>query len=96
MVFARACAVSVYGGLVWRCVLDSRLLSQDISSEHRLAQLESKGLSVQVYMHLMSPAVGWLFQMAGKGASKELFADLFSEYLEHCNNTMVLRHIIQV
>jgi hypothetical protein len=69
---------------------------QDISSDFRLAQLESKGITVQTYLHLMSPGVGWLFQMAAKGATKELFTDLFGEYMDHCNNSMVLRHIIQV
>ena len=44
----------------------------------------------------MSPGVGWLFAMAGRGATKDLFTDLFASYLEHCNNTMVLRHILEV
>ena len=68
---------------------------KDITSEHRLAFLEAKGLSVASYLHIMSPAVGWLFGMAGKGGDRELFTNLFAEYLEHCKSTMVLKHLVE-
>jgi hypothetical protein len=67
---------------------------KDVTSEHRLSVLESKNLSVAGYLHIMSPAVGWLFQLAARGATKELFTDLFAEYLDNCKSAMVLRHIV--
>lgn len=69
--------------------------AQDINSDGRLAAIESAGLSLPVYLNIMSPAVGWLVGMVGRGASKETFVEVFSIYKELCGNSMVLKHVIE-
>ena len=46
-----------------------------------MAAIESAGLSLPVYLNIMSPAVGWLVGMVGRGASKETFVEVFQENL---------------
>ncbi len=69
---------------------------QDINSDARLASIEAAGLSVPVYLNIMSPAVGWLMGMVGRGAAKETFVEVFSLYKDACGNSMVLKHVIEV
>lgn len=83
-------------GSCCRIALSYACGAQDISSEHRLSLLEGMNITVPTYLNIMSPALGWLLGMAGKGSSKELFTSLFSQYREQCNNTMVLKHFVDV
>ena len=45
-------------------------------------------------MHLMVPAVDWVTKCVGLGASKEDFQTILHQYREHCNDAMILKHLI--
>ena len=47
-----------------------------------------------IYLHLMSPAVGWIIQIAGKHSSKANFTTALKHYRDYCSNTMVLNHML--
>ena len=47
------------------------------------------------YVRLLSPGVQWLMKQVGKSATKELFQSVLHQYRQHCNDAMVLGHIIE-
>eukprot|EP00605_Chrysophyceae_sp_TOSAG23-4_P002182 GSChrysophyteH1.ASY1.ANO1.2412.1 assembled CDS len=61
---------------------------------HHQVELVRCGIPEEEYVRLMSPAVGWMMKQVGKNATKELFQSILHHYREHCNDAMVLGHII--
>lgn len=76
-------------------ILDFHCSFQDVFSPHRLALLESKGLTTDQYLHILSPALSWLYSMAGSGSSKDGFNEIFGDYLAKCGSGVVLMHILK-
>ena len=62
---------------------------------HHQIELVRCGIPEDAYVRLMSPGVQWMMKQVGKNASKELFQSMLHHYRQHCNDAMVLGHIIE-
>jgi hypothetical protein len=73
-----------------------------------LAELKQVGVEPNEYSRLMSPGIEWMCKTVGKAkssslgggvggsgvSSKDIFQSVLRQYKEHCNDAMVLNHII--
>lgn len=62
---------------------------------HHQIELVRCGIPEDQYVRLMSPGVQWVMKQVGKNATKELFQNILHHYRQHCNDAMVLGHIIE-
>jgi len=62
---------------------------------HHQVELVRCGIPEDQYVRLMSPGVQWMMKQVGKNATKELFQSMLQHYRQHCNDAMVLGHIIE-
>lgn len=46
------------------------------------------------YMRLMSPGIEWTLKCVGKNATREIFQGILALYRDQCNDSTVLKHII--
>ena len=65
-----------------------------IDCPHQVSELRRCNISRAQYLHTMSPGLEWLMKSAGKTANKETFQGLLQLYRDKCNDSMVLKHII--
>jgi len=64
------------------------------SRGHLLRELKRKNIPLSAYLHLMSPGLEWIIRTVGRSASREVFQNILHLYREHCNESVVLRHIL--
>jgi len=65
-----------------------------VDSTHHQQEMKRCKISRSEYLHVMSPGLQWLLKSVGKSSNKETFQGLLQLYREKCNDSMVLKHII--
>lgn len=75
-------------------LLDTLFAFKTLRDTHHQIELVRCGIDEARYVHLMVPGVDWVCKCVGLGATKEDFQTILHQYREHCNDAMVLRHII--
>jgi hypothetical protein len=61
---------------------------------HHATELTRIKLSSAEYIRLLSPGMEWVLRCVGKSASKEVFQGLLQQFRDSCNDTMVLKYIL--
>jgi len=72
-------------------IFSFRMLGQ----EHHLSELQRLKFAEKDYIRLLSPGVEWVLKYVGRTATREVFQSILQQFREHCNDAMVLRHIIE-
>ena len=75
-------------------LLDSLFSYKDLRDTHHQIELVRCGIDEARYVHLMVPGIDWITKCVGLGAQKDDFQTILHQYREHCNDAMVLRHLI--
>ena len=57
--------------------------------------LSKRKLEQREYMRALSPAADILMRCVGASGSKELFQTVLFQFREKCNDSMLLRHILE-
>jgi hypothetical protein len=65
-----------------------------LKEPHHASELTRFKLSSADYIRLLAPGMEWVLHCVGKSASKEVFQGLLQQFRDSCNDTMVLKHII--
>lgn len=74
---------------------DTLTTFQMFKQSHHTASLRRCGISQKDYLHSMSPGIEWVMRSVGRNASKEVFQGLLQHYREVCNDSLVLKFIIE-
>lgn len=65
-----------------------------LRAEHHLSELTRWKLSGPSYLRLMSPGVEWILKCVVRHPTKDIFQGVLQQYRDHCNDSMVLKYII--
>jgi hypothetical protein len=78
-------------------MLQDALFSLSMARDSPLlaAELEKKKIQPKQYFYLLSPAIEWMLKVVGRGASRETFQSVLQLFRDTCDDTLVLRHIIE-
>lgn len=87
---------AVAGNGIALAMLQDALFSLAMARDSPLlaAELEKKKIAPRQYFYLLSPAVEWMMKCVGRGASRDTFQSVLQLFRDTCNDTMVLRHVI--
>ena len=75
-------------------LLDTLFSYKDLRDTHHQVELVRCGIDEARYVHLMVPGIDWITKCVGLGAKKGDFQTILHQYREHCNDAMVLKHLI--
>ena len=77
-----------------KMLLDTLFSYKDLRDTHHQIELVRCGIDEARYVHLMAPGIDWITKCVGLQAKKEDFQTILHQYREHCNDAMVLKHLI--
>ena len=100
-VYARTYLVVVGSAVVPHLTSHAQAMLQDVlftwtmlREAHMQAEYTRSGLTAAAYARLLAPAVEWIITCVGRSASKDVFQSTLQMFRDHCNDAMVLSHII--
>jgi len=75
-------------------VHDCMLQYHMFTDVHHLKELSRLSINQRDYLHVLSPAIDWIMRIVSLNSDKELFQSTLFQYREHCNDAIMLKHII--